>query len=82
MGQTLTVVTAGELLPGLTLLGDAFLGGDHAARHPRALQRADPMGPSQGMTSAALGQQPEMLLRRSPGGFPVSDRPSWASQRG
>ena len=39
MWRTLTVVTAGEFLPGLTFLSDAFLGGDHGARRPRVLQR-------------------------------------------
>ena len=48
MWRTLTVVTAGEFLPGLTFLSDAFLGGDHGARRPRALQRCG--------FSPALGQ--------------------------
>ena len=37
------MVTAGELLPGLT-----FLGGDHAARRPRALQKCGFHKPSRG----------------------------------
>ena len=39
MWRTLTVLTAGEFLLGLTFLSDAFLGGDHGARRTRALQR-------------------------------------------